>query len=73
MNPLARYVLRQLLLGFMPLRMRKFHRITLLLDSGGNLCIASILLLMRDIILEILKGRRDGCNETDGRQEAVCC
>ena len=45
----------------------------LLLDSGGNLYIASVLLLMRGTILEILKGRRNGCNETAGRQEAVCC
>ena len=44
----------------MPLRIRKFHRITLLLDNGGNLCIACILLLMRDIILEILKGEEMG-------------
>lgn len=52
------YVLRQLLLGFMLLRIRKFHRITLLLDSGGNLYSIYSTPLMRDIILEILKGKR---------------
>ena len=52
---------------------QRFHRNTLCLDSGGNLYIASIWLLMIDIILEILQERRSRCDEAAGREEPVYC